>query len=204
MAGGDIALCNEALRLLGQYSVVSLDEPTDQAQTVNLLFTGTKRFLLSTTPWRFTMRKVRLARVDETPASEWSRMHAMPFDPLTLRALFPSGAAGATPVRSFEIFETRILSDQDDLWADYQTEIDPDAWPAWFRQLARAALAADFAMAVGAGQSAADLWHRRAYGGPNDQMNGGLIGVARRADGQQQPPQVVRDYPLITARFGGR
>jgi hypothetical protein len=29
------------------------------------------------------------------------------------------------------------------------------------------------------------------------------MATARRVDAQQQPPQAITDFPLITARFGG-
>lgn len=204
MSAADIALCNEALRMLGEFGVASFEEGTDLAQSCNAIYDTTRRLLLTTHPWRFTLAKQRLARLDETPDSEWRYMHAQPPGMLALRALFPSGAAGAAPMRQYEIYGARILSHSLDLWADYQVESDPDAWPPYFRALARTALASEFAMAVGAGMSAADLLHRRAYGGPSELMNGGLMALARRMDSQQQPPQALRDFPLITARFGGR
>jgi hypothetical protein len=179
MSAADVALCNEALRMLGEFGITAFDEGTDQAQTLNLIYDSTRRFLLTAHPWRFTLAKQRLARLAETPVSEWTFIHALPAGMLALRALFPTGAAGAAPVREFEIYG-----------------------PPFFRALARTAMAAECAMAVGAGMSAADLLHRRAFGSPFEMMNGGLMGVARRLDSQQQPPQALRDFPLITARFG--
>jgi hypothetical protein len=202
MSAADVALCNEALRMLGEFGITAFDEGTDQAQTLNLIYDSTRRFLLTAHPWRFTLAKQRLARLAETPVSEWTFIHALPAGMLALRALFPTGAAGAAPVREFEIYGTRVLSHREDLWADYQVDADPSTWPPFFRALARTAMAAECAMAVGAGMSAADLLHRRAFGSPFEMMNGGLMGVARRLDSQQQPPQALRDFPLITARFG--
>lgn len=198
-----VTLCNQALRMLGEFGIASFDEGTDQATTVSLIYADTVRLLLTMHPWRFTLKKARLARLTEIPVSEWQHQHALPPDSLALRALYPAGTPGAPTVERYEIFERSVLSNTLDLWADYQAEIDAGLFPAWFQGLARCALAADFAMAVGAGSTAAELFHRRAYGNPQDSMAGGLMGVARRMDSQQQPPQQITDFPLTQARFGG-
>ena len=198
----DIRLCNEALRLLGEFGIVSFEEGTDQAQTVGAIYSSKLTYLLTLHPWRFTLTKQRLARLTDVPDSEWLYMHALPVPMLALRSLFPTNAAGASPVKQYEIYGNRVLSNLQDLWADYQVATDPDTWPPYFRQLALAALAADFSMAVGAGMSAADVFHRRAFGSPAEMMNGGLLGAARRLDSMQQPGSGIRDFPLVTARFG--
>jgi hypothetical protein len=200
----DINLASQALRLLGEFSISALDEGTDLAETVQRIYGDTVRALLVQHPWRFTMRKARLARAAEDPINEWSYAHTLPPARLAVRAMFPSDSASAQPVLDWEIFDNRVYSHQLDLWCDYQTDVDPGAWPPWFYNLARFALAADFAMAVGAGASAADIMHRRAFGNPGENLNGGLMGVARRTDSQQQPGQRIQSNPLMTARFSGR
>jgi hypothetical protein len=198
----DIQLANEALRKLGEMSITSLDEGTDLAETVNLLQVPLTTHLLTCHPWRFTMQKAQLARLSETPVNEWQYTHAKPAGCIMLRALYPSGAVGAQPLREFELFDDRILSNVETLWADFQTDKDPATWPAYFRALATNALAAEFAIPVGASASAADLYGRRAFGTPQEIGEGGLMRQAKRLDSQQQPPQQIRDFPLAAARSG--
>lgn len=200
----EVTLANSALRLLGEYGVAALDEGTDLAETIQLIQQDTVRALQSEHPWRFTMRKARLVRLAEGPINEWTYAHALPPDKLTLRAMRPNGTTSDQVVREYELFDNRVYSHQQDLWCDYQVPIDPGAWPPYFTNLVRNALAADFAVAVGAGSTAADLFHRRAFGLPGEGRNGGLMQVARKLDSQQQPPQQLNDYPLLAARFGGR
>jgi hypothetical protein len=200
----ELTLANSALRLLGEFGVAALDEGTDLAETIQLIQQDTVRALLAEHPWRFTMRKVRLVRLADPPINEWAQAHALPPDRLTIRAMRPSAGAGDQPVRDYEIFDNRVYSQIEDLWCDYQVAVDPGAWPPYFTNLARNALASDFAVAVGAGSSAAELFYRRAYGMPSEGRNGGLMQVARKIDSQQQPPQQLTDYPLLAARFGGR
>lgn len=200
----EITLANSALRLLGEFGVAALDEGTDLAETIQLIQQDTVRSLMAAHPWRFTMRKARLVRLADGPINEWTYAHALPPDRLMIRAMRPSAAPSDQVVRDYELFENRVYSHQPDLWCDYQVAVDPGAWPPHFTDLARNALASDFAVAVGAGSTAADLFHRRAFGLPGENRNGGLMGVARKLDSQQQPPQQLTDYPLLAARFGGR
>jgi hypothetical protein len=204
MATPDIVLANQALRLLASEGIASLDEGTDVANTVAQLYGTTIRQLLAAHPWRFTLRKQQLSRLAEPPLTEWQHLHALPADMLALRALYPTAAPGAETVRRYELFERRVASNHLDLWADYQFEPDAGTFPPYFVALARAALAAEFAIPLGVGAERADLFHRRAYGSPAEAMAGGLMREARRLDSQQQPPQRITDFPLISARFGGR
>jgi hypothetical protein len=200
----DITLASEALRLLGEFSISALDEGTDLAETVQRIQGATVRALLTTHPWRFTMRKQRLGQIAEPPINEWTYAHALPAQRLAIRAMYPAAGAGALPTMDWEVFENRAFSHHADLWCDFQVEVDPGAWPPWFYNLARYALAADFAMAVGAGTTMAQAMHQRAYGNPGESLDGGLMRVARRIDSQQQPPQRIRSNPLMAARFAGR
>lgn len=203
MTTAAVALCNEALRLLGEAAIASFDDGTDMAETCATLHDSTIRALLAGHPWRFTMAKVQLARLVEAPLNEWRCAHALPPDRLQLRQVFTSGAVGATPLLAYEVFEGRLFSNHDDLWCDYQRVAEPASWPAPFRHLARYALAADLAVPVTASASMAQAMRQVAFGAPSERGNGGLMAAARLADSQQQPPQAITDFPLIAARFGG-
>lgn len=196
----DIDLTNQALRMLGEFGVTSFTEGTDLAESCNRIVATTLRALMVAHPWRFTMRKAMLAQVAEAPLTEWAYQHAMPPEQIFIRAVRP--APKAPPADEWEIFENRILSNHATLYCDYQVQIDSAAWPAWFTNLARNALAADLAIAVGAGTTAADAFFRRAFGSPMENGSGGLMRVARNLDSQQQTPQRIPTTPLVTARWG--
>jgi hypothetical protein len=198
-----VILANQALRLLGEASITSLGEGSELSETVSTLFEPTMRGLLASYPWRHTLRKARLARLETPPLTEWQHAHALPPDRLNLRALFNTDAPGAEPVQDFELFETRVFSRHLDLWADYQVWVDPAAWPPHVADAARHVLAATFAVPVTGSTSLAEYWRRTAYGTPQEQGLGGAIAQARRLDAQQQPPQRIRDFPLDRARMGG-
>ena len=198
-----VAVCNEALRLLGDATISGFDDDSDLAESCAQIYQTTIDGLLASYPWRFTLAKARLARVVEAPLNEWRVAHALPTDRLAIRQLFASGGIGAPPLLDYELFETRVFSNQEDLWCDYQRRVDAPFWPAAFRALARHALAADLAVTVTSSAGQAAEMRAVAFGPPGFGGQGGLMATARRVDAQQQPPQAITDFPLITARFGG-
>lgn len=197
----DVQLCAEALLLLGAAPISGFDDGSASAQIAMRLWPGTRDALLACYPWRCTLAKARLARLSDAPKTEWAHAFALPPDLLTVRALFTANVPGARPLAEYELFDGRLYANAADVWIDYQRASDPDAWPAHLRQLARYALAAEFAMPVTEQLNLADLWHRKAWGTPGEGKAGGEAAVARRIDAQQQPPQVIDDYPLIAARL---
>jgi hypothetical protein len=203
MSTAAVALTNEALRLLGEISITSFDEGSDLAESANLLFDSVTRGLLARHPWRFTLAKARLARVDETPTSEWKFLFALPPDRLLIREVTTSELPGAGPLLAYELFGDRLMADHEALWCDYQRARDPSLWPPHFVDLARVALAAAFAVPVTGSTSLAQLYDRQAFGTPEQSRQGGQMAEARRLDSQQQPPARIGDFPLTQARHGG-
>jgi len=197
-----VALCNQALRMLGEVSITSFEEGSEISETCNILYPDAMKGLLCSYPWRFSMAKQRLSQLLEKPINEWTYAHTLPPRMLLLRQLFASDGAYAQPLQEYELFEGRIYSHRPALWADYQQETDAATWPPHFIDLAKNALAALFAVAVTGSTTAADLYHRRAYGTPQEAGGGGLMRQARNLDAQQQPPQAITDFPLIAARYG--
>lgn len=202
MSAADVDLCNEALRLLGEARIATFEEGTDLASTCDALYRTTIQDLIARHPWRFSLRKLRLAQETAAPDTQWRYAHVIPGECLVLRTIYASSAVGAPPVMDFDRQDGRVLSNCPDLWADYQVATDPTAWPPAFRALARYALAADFAVPVSGSMTAADLYFRRAFGGPAEGGNGGQLGVARMLEAQQQGSTALRDFPLIAARYG--
>jgi hypothetical protein len=190
----DLSLCNQALLLLGETPLTSLDDGSDMAEACLRLYDDTINALLASHPWRRTMHKVQLARLPDAPLTEWAYQHALPPDMIALRQVVTSASVGAPPLRDYELFEGRVMSHALDLWCDYQRETAPASWPPGLRKAARLHLAADLAMPVSASVNLAQSLRREAEAAAAE---------ARRLDSQQQPPQVLGDFPLIIARFGG-
>ncbi len=202
-SAGDVKLANAALALLAEDEIVNFSEPADLAGKLSAIYPGTVQRLLASYPWRFTMTKAQLSRLDTGPINEWTYGHQLPADMLTLRALRNAAGPGGQNVTEYEVFGTKVYSDHLALWADYQKAIAPEFWPPTFYDMARHALASDLAVLVAGSVSLSQHHALIAYGMPSERGNGGLTAQARRVDSQQQPPQRFRRHPLLEARAGG-
>jgi hypothetical protein len=158
------------------------------------LYEDTLRALITSYPWRFTMKKQQLARLTAPPITEWRYQFQLPSDCLLLRAVRSSAAIGAEPLKEYEAFEGRVLADVEAAWADYQYRPDEALFPAYFVQALKFNLAAVFAKPITDETALAEFWDKAATAQALS---------ARRVDAQQQPPQQIQDYSLIRARFGG-
>lgn len=198
-----LTLGNQALALLGAQPVQTVDEGTELAATLLAVAPVTLRHGLTAHPWRCTLAQCRLPRVLEPPLAGWRHAYRLPVEVLALRRLTVSAQPGAAALKTFAMQHDTVLTDVEELWADVQIEPPLAQWPAHLVAFARAALAADLALAVTASNSDAELWHQRAWGRPSELGQGGLFGLARRIDAQQSPQEPITDWPLLAARFGG-
>jgi hypothetical protein len=198
----DVSLASDALLLLGAGTIAAFDEGTDKALVAGNLYPGVRDALIAKHPWRFTMKKAKLARETAIPVAEWRWQFAWPADCLVLRQLFDAAAINAPPLREFELFERKVLANASELWADYQHRPNEAQFPPYFAQLLRYALAAEFAHSIVESDSKAQYWNVKAFGAPGEGGMGGEFMLARRLDSQQQPAQAIDDYSLTAARFG--
>jgi hypothetical protein len=189
-----VSLCSNALLMLGAGTITSFDEGTDKANVCAALYPDMVATLIASYPWRFSLRKIRLARETAVPVNEWQYQFTVPPDSLCIRACFTSGTPGAVPIREYEIFENVICANAAELWAQYQFRPDESRFPVYFRQALQVSLAAVFAKPITEETEIAELWNGVAAS---------LTATARRIDAQQQPPQKITQFPLVAARFSG-
>lgn len=202
VAALDVRLANQALALLGSRSIQALDEGTGLASIVSTLYGTVRDDVLSSYPWRSTLRKARLPRLAERPIAEWSYAYALPADLLVLRGIWSSDSLYAA-APDYELYGDQVHTQAVQVWADYQARIPEALWPAHVRQLFVFALTAMLAIPVTEQTTKADFWEGKTWGTPSENRTGGYARVARTIDSQQQPPAVITDFPLISARFGG-
>ncbi len=94
------------------------------------------------------------------------------------------------------------------LYAEYTAVRTESVWPSWFRQLVVTAFAADLADHCQRATLAREL-RTEAWGTPQEQGMGGLMGSAMAEDSRMAPQRQlvggVDDGPLVAARggFGG-
>lgn len=207
MSAREIKIVSAALALLGVGPIQSFEEGTPAANSAALIWPVVKSQCLYCHPWRFTFKKRKLARLNETPVNEWTYAFQLPADSITMpRAVFTSGNVGAPKTTDFEIYEGKLLSDYDEIWIDYQFEPAAEVWPEDFANLAVHALAAMLAIPMTGDKSRAEMFNEKAWGLPGEYGMGGLFAVARRTDSFGLAPRSLLEDggPLLAARRGAR
>lgn len=204
MAAGDtkLSICSDALILLGASPLSSFSEGTDAAQICDRVYDDLKDSIIAAYPWSWSFKKVQLARLTSTPASEWKYEYQLPGDALAgARAVFTSNSAGARPVQGgWEILGRKLQTNFESVWIDYQYSPQEFELPTYFVQLLKYAMAADIAETVTDQITKADYFERKAFGSPGENRRGGQMRVCMNIDGANKPTEAFEDYSLIAVR----
>jgi len=204
MAAGDtkLSICSDALIMLGANPLSSFTVGTDDAQVADRLYDDVRDTLLMQYPYSWSIKKVKLAQLVQTPVNEWKYIYQLPGNLLgNPKAVFNVDAVGATPQRDFEIYGDGLNTNYENVWIDYQYRPEPFEFPPYFVRLLKTALAAEFAEPVTDQITKADYFHNRAYGAPSENMRGGLVRVAINIDGADRPAQQIQEFPISDIRF---
>jgi len=204
MASGDtkLSICSDALIMLGASPLSSFSEGTDAAQICDRLYDDLKDSLIASYPWSWSFKKSQLARLSEEPASEWKYFYQLPGDRLAgVRAVFSSSSPGMRPIqRGWEILGDKLMTSEEQIWADYQFAPGEAALPTYFVQLLKYAMAAEIAETVTDQITKAEYFERKAFGSPSENRRGGYFRVASNIDGSSKAIERMEDYSLIAVR----
>ena len=202
-----VQIANMALASFGSSPIQSMDDATPAGSNVALLYPLVMRGLIAEYPWTFSKLTVQLNQLAEPPLSDglltqgWQNAFALPENiigqPSRMLAnnRYPDGAE-----TRFEIQGQVVYSNQIALWAVGQFYVDEAAWPDYFTPAAVACFAAEiYPFITGNGNLAATL-AAKAWGAPQEQRTGGLLGSAKRTDARANPSRVIGHNPLIDVR----
>lgn len=199
----DVDIANNSLVRLGSKPVnsMSVTTGTDKEIAVAVIYQQQKEALLAMHSWRFSMNKVQLARVVGTPVNEWLYAYQLPTAMLSgPRAVFNSGQRGAAPITEFEIFGDKLFTDQEEIYVDYQIDVDASKLPPWWVELLILACCGSFAPLVTDSTKLAQEYLQRAFGTPQEGMRGGYFQIAVGINAAMNPPNEISDNTLIDAR----
>lgn len=201
----DISICSQALILLGAEPIASFTDETDAAKICANRYPALKKSLISGHPWRCMMTKVELSREAAAPLGEWRYAYIIPGNAVDAGAwaMFNGVAIDELPVKSFEIFGRRLLTNHARAVVDILTMKPESEWPAWFADLMMYALMSDIAFPITDQQSTADRWAGWTYGTPSEGGKGGYWGKCATINAQSQPNENVQNDAFINARAGG-
>jgi hypothetical protein len=204
MATGDtdIKICSDALLMLGANPISSFTEGTDEANTCDRLYPDIKIKTMATYPWSFSFKKVQLSRLITTPANEYKYEYQLPSDIIGRpRAVYDSASTYAQPRRDYTIQGSKILTNYEKVYADYQYNVPEYALPHFFVQLLKYQMAWHLAIPITDQLDRSDYWRVITQGTPGENGRGGYMRTAMTIDGQGQPTNAIQDFSLIDVRY---
>ena len=153
-------------------------------------------------PWSFSLTKVQLNRLTATPTSIWTYQYSLPTDMLNgvPRRVFASASTNSPPIQEYEIQGDKLLSNNSEIYVDYQVDTAESAMPGYFVQLLTYQMAWHMAEPVTDQISKADYWRGVAVGTAGENYRGGYFRTAMNIDGAGQSPTVIADYMLTEVR----
>lgn len=204
MATGDtkLTICNDALIMLGANTITSFSDGSDAAKITDRLYDDIKALVMTMYPWSFATKKVQIARTTNTPVTEWNYEYQLPGDLLAGPiAVFNTSASGARPVREWERYEDKVLTNYESVYIDYWFPVVESKMPQYFVQLLKYFLAWHFAEPVTDQFTKGQYWQGTAVGTPQENGRGGYFRQAMNIDGGSQPNQAIEDFALVDVRY---
>lgn len=203
MAAGDsgISICSDALILLGAKPITSFSEATDEATTCDSLYPTVRDQALSIYKWTFAIKKVQLARLVTSPTNEYKYEYQLPSDRLdSPLAVYASSSVGANTVIDYRIIGSKLLTNEELVYVDYKYSVPESEMPVWFVQLLKYLMAWHLAIPITDQVDKAQYWQAVATGSPSENGRGGYMRTAINIDGQNNPVNTIKDFPLVNVR----
>ncbi len=204
MATGDtdIQICSDALLLLGANPISSFTEGTDESNICDRLYPDIKIRTLTMYPWSFSFKKVQLARLITTPTNEFKYEYQLPSDIIGRpNAVYDTDDVGANPRREYRLMGSKLLTDYESVYIDYQYNVPEYGLPHYFVQLLKYQMAWHLAMPITDQTDKSDYWRTIAEGTPGENGRGGYMRQAMNIDGAGNPTNAIQDFSLINVRY---
>lgn len=172
MALTKVAICNQALNLIGARSIQSFDESTETARRCSALYDSSRQSLLRMHPWSFAKKRMQLAPSAVRPTFGYA--NAFPLPSNLLRVL-------DTGLDDYEIEGRYILADTNLINLVYVAdEADENHWDSLFTECMVLYLANKLCKPISGSQTEADsAWQKLQN----------MLKQARTINGQERPTQ---------------
>lgn len=188
MALNDVALCARALIRIGAVPITSFADGTVESEIAGALYPQARDALLSAYPWSFASGQVVLARLSTPPLADYTYAYALPND--FLRAVSAGNGARGRGL-NYRIAAGALHTNAPEVVLSYIFRPEEAAFPPYFDQALIIKLAAEFCIPVTENTSRAESL---------DTMAEREFQRARQVDAQQDTPNKIEDFSLITAR----
>ena len=111
-----VDICNKALSLIGQNTIVSLSENTPEALACRIHWAPLIDEFFRGHPWNCGITRKALSRLSDAPPNEFKYYYQLPADYLMVVEIFPD--------QSYSVEGRRILVDSPDLVLRYVKKLD--------------------------------------------------------------------------------
>lgn len=198
-------ICNRALARIGGAVIDDIeDEDSDLARACNLIYATELEASLAKYPWPFALKTFKLSKIKDDPDSGWKASFALPGEALGFPFKFTYSPR--TPhafIRDYEIEAGEFHCDYAEAWARCIVRTDPDVWHPDFRKAIIVGIASALAIPISHDVQLAEKLRVEAYGRPDQEGRGGLIGQAITTMIAAAPPigGMYDDNPLTNARY---
>jgi hypothetical protein len=76
----EVSICKEALALLGQTNIISLDDDSKAARLCKQFYSAERNKLLRRHPWSFALKQAEFAETTDVPVYAYSHVYRLPGD----------------------------------------------------------------------------------------------------------------------------
>lgn len=117
------SLCNMALSLIGGKRISSIDETSNEAIELKLVFFETLDSVLSEHDFNEAMYTAELALLEETPAFKYTYKHQLPVEPYCLRVLNLYDS-NENEILDYKVEGRTVSSDENVLYINYIARLE--------------------------------------------------------------------------------
>lgn len=189
-----VSICSNALLLLGDKPISSLDEENDRARLASNLYPMARDATLRMHPWNCAKKRVLMAPLSNPPAFGWGYQFQLPADWLRIVQV-GNQMFGADEKMNFAVEGQVLLSNANSVPLIYIYKNYVEAtWDGMLIEAMTIAMAA--AMAYGITKSTS-------LQGTYEAKLQAFLKTTRAVNGQDNPPETLGDFPLLDARLTG-
>ena len=185
---------NTALQLIkNSKTIVSLGDGTKESNACNVIYAELRDNLLAMHNWNFATKRLKLPRLTNAPAFEWTYGYQLPSD--FIRVSMLSDNSSGTGTVAYKIEGDQVNTDAADLYLKYVYQVtDPNLMIPSFR-LALSKFISSY-LAVALAQSASRSVELRKEFFRTD------LPLARSIDAMQDPADSLPESSWVTSRGG--
>lgn len=193
MSNSKTSICSNASLMLGGNAINDVDnDTTARARLASNLFPTISRYVLAQHPWACCRTRTTLNPDSTTPAFDWNYQYTLPGDFQRIIGVGQEGMEVPYVIESDENGARKLLCDDAPLYLRYSRANDNvGSWDDLLVTAVTMAMRQVMAYPLTQSASLEQLI---------DQAIEPILMRARSIDAQNQPPEVLGDYRLLSAR----